>query len=217
MGMTPEDIQRIMGERNKSSDEKRQEREQEEDQRREAELRQRQQRETLKKIDELSQEEVTSRAEVRFDEDYAWNSMEETMLPIKQKVLRQAAVVASHMRAEEAKRRQAAELAEYEKKLSGMSVEEREAFVNAQQSLAKKQSEELLEREKARLAREQRRIERRLARQKKDPNACDDLNLITSSDDDADNGGKSQRKGKNGRSAAVDELEHNLHERYSVT
>ncbi|KAG5467204.1 hypothetical protein CUR178_00845 [Leishmania enriettii] len=211
LGMTPEDIQRILGERGKSSEDKQAEHVREEAQRREAEARQRQQRDHQKQVDSMVAEEVTTRATLRYDEDQEWTQMESGELtPAKLKILRHLAVVEAQRRAEEAKRRQGEELAAYQAKLQSMTDEQRAIFLEEEKEKEKRRIEDIVASEEKRMERERRREARRKARKERLLNNQNADDLLSSDDDEP--GTKDTKK--KGKEAAIDELEFNLHEKY---
>lgn len=213
LGMTPEDIQRIMEERGKSSEDKQAEQAREEANRRDAEIRQRNQREFQKQVEELTAAEITASAAIRYDEDSEWTTMESKELaPEKQKILRQVAVAEDRRRAEEARQRQAQELAAYQAKLQSMTEAERAAFLQEEVEKEQRRGEEFAAAEEKRLAREQRREARRLARKERMLNHQNVDDLLSSDDDDDAGGAKAAKR--RGKDATIEELEFNLHEKY---
>lgn len=212
LGMTPEDIERIMEERAKSSEDKQAEQAREEANRRDAETRQRHQRECQRLSEELMNAESAARAIIRYDEDHEWTQKESVELtPEKLKILRQVAIAEERRKAEEAKRRQACELAAYRAKLQSMTEEERAAFLKEETEKEKRHTEDFVAAEEKRLARERRREARRQARKERMLNNENVDDLISSDDDEV--GGAKEAK-KMGKDAAIDELEFKLYEKY---
>ncbi|TPP46452.1 hypothetical protein CGC20_0550 [Leishmania donovani] len=210
LGMTPEDIRRILEERGKSSEDKQAEQAREEAQRREAEARLRQQRDHQKQVESMVVEETTTRATLRYNEDQEWTQMESCeLMPAKQKILRHVAVMEAQRRAEEAKRRQAEELAAYQARLQSMSDEQRAAFLEEEKEKEKRRIEDIVASEEKRMERERRREARRKARKERLLNNENADDLLSS--DDEEPKGKGAKKGKE---SVIDELEFDLHEKY---
>lgn len=162
LGMTDEDIQRILAGRGKSAAEKKAEQEREEARRREMEQRQKAQRELVKQLEDVVRDEGVPRVEIVAEEDKAWTAMEPEMTAEKNRVLRAFLTEQAVRKAKEAQRRQEQELAAYQESLKTMTEEEKAALHAAAVEEERQRTAELVELEEAM----QRRAERREARRK---------------------------------------------------
>ncbi|EAN92242.1 hypothetical protein C3747_70g195 [Trypanosoma cruzi] len=216
LGMSEEDITRILAERGKSAEERRQEQEAAEARRRETEQRQKRMKELEKQKEELVRLEGGPRVAIRDEEDTEWEQLEETLTVEKKRRLRECAEKMVQQRFAEARRKREAEAAAYQETLGHLTPEEREAFVAAQiaaehaRSEAEMQAKEQQQkREERRLARE--RAARRAQRQRRRQDGEEDVDE-EDADDIATFGGGA--KASYERIKSIDELSADLHDKY---
>ncbi|ESL08629.1 hypothetical protein TRSC58_03665 [Trypanosoma rangeli SC58] len=166
LGMSEDDIARILAERGKSAEERRQEQEAAEARRRETEQRHKRMKELERMKEELVRQEGGPRVAIRDEEQKTWEELEEALTTEKKRRLRECAEKMLQQRVAEARRKREAEAAAYQDTLQHLTLEEREAFVAAQIAAEHARCEAELEAKEKQQLREERRLARERAARK---------------------------------------------------
>lgn len=213
LGMTEEDIARIIAERGKSATSKKEEQEKEEAQRRESEARARALKELTKSINAVVESETDPRVAILKEEDANWIDMVASLTVAKNRVVRAAMEGEAQRRTAEARKKREAELEAWKASLQSMSEEERQRLIAEQEEKERQRQEEILRTEEARQAKQRNKEARRLARAEKmrksghSEEAAYQMSLLSSDDEDS-------KSKQNSQQNALDELDFAMRERY---
>lgn len=164
MGMSADDIARIMVERSKSSEEKKVELEKEAALRRELEQRHRLVKEISKKCDEVTAEEQNDRVSLLNEEDKTWVPFLESLTKEKIPLLRLYNEQEELKRVHLAKKKREEELKTLYAEIEKMTPEERAAIAAAAEEEENQKTLACLQVREAKLRKEERRAARRAAR-----------------------------------------------------
>lgn len=167
LGMSDEDIDRIMAERSKSAEEKKAEQEKEAAARREIEHRHRVIKEISKKCDVVAAEEQCGRVLLLKKEDEAWTPFFADLTKEKILFLRSYQEQEARKRVQLAKKKHEEELKALHEQLEKMSHEERAAIAAATEEDEKQKTLASLQRKEAKRLKDERRAARRAARRAK--------------------------------------------------
>lgn len=194
LGISDEDIARIMAERSKSADDKKADQEREKAHRREAEQHYRAQRELQQQLADLVSVEGKPRVAVYTEEEEAWVTLTPKLEAEHTRLLRMHAEYESARRKEEVKRRRDAELAAYQASLQNMSEADRATFIADLLAKEKEQTAALVAEEEARRAKEERRRLRRERAALRNANRAEGKEcFLNSSDEDEGMYGKASK------------------------
>lgn len=181
LGMSDEDIQRIISLRSKPLSEKKAEQEKDEAMRRQAEHRSRMQREIGKRVDELVSSEQELRVPILTEEEEAWEPLIAPLKVEKTRLLRQyyeqEAIRKQHL----VKKKRIEELQQLHEEIEQYSLEERAAIAAEIRANENQKTLDALMLEEARKRKKERRAARIAARRERDSTNED---FFTDSDDD---------------------------------
>lgn len=181
LGMSEEDISRIVSERTKSTEEKKADQEREALNRRENEFRQRVAKETAKNCEALLTTEQEARIQVLEEEDSHWNEVIPPLLADKVRVLRQYNEQEALRKVHLAKKKREEEMEKLQKEVQNLSPEERDLIVAEQRKKESERTLAMLRHVEAKKRKDERRAARLAA--KRLNNGNDDNDEVSSNSD----------------------------------
>lgn len=200
LGMQEEDIQRLLAERGKSEEVKRQEQEALAAHKREVEQRQHALKQWCNLVDQLLDEEQKSRVQCYIEEEAAWQHEEPHWQVELSRAVRACREREMAKRLEEVRNRRKAELAAYEEKLAHLTPEEKEKQMKEWEEEEQRRMDAVVAAEEQRRRRELRRVRRAEARRRGEAEKAEE-----GTSDEGDDFFDQNELGKGKRGDVVDE------------